>query len=262
MITRVSGVIRPKGSDLIFDHPSPCRIFAGRGRVGRSVVCVHMTQLWRTAAGPAGLHMVPGDLYPRRPGARDRPRRSPNRPSGSSRQVAAVKSGVALTAFAKMRRCGQGDELLYPGRVVVYRVTVRMYPPWPTRTALTSNSCPAPESMITSPASRSPGRTSSSTERDVTSWPRIARCHRHARPGRASPAPIAAAGCGRPGPAACAALSGGQPEVPGTGPRRRAGDGRRPWPRQRNRPGQAVPEGRRLRRPFGYCVDEQHRHRQ
>ena len=118
-----------------------------------------------------------------------------------------------------------------------------MYPPWPIRTALTSNSCPAPESMFTSPASRSPGRTSSSTERDVTAWPGIARCHRHARPGGASPAPIAAAGCGRPGPAACAALSGGQPEVPGTGPRRRAGDGRRPWPRQRSRPGQAVPEG-------------------
>lgn len=26
--------------------------------------------------------------------------------------------------------------------------------------------------------------------------------------------------------------------------------------------GQAVPDGRRLRRPFGHCVDEQHRHRQ
>ena len=46
---------------------SNCRIFGGHGRVGRSVVCVHMTHLWRAAAGPAGLHTVSGDQYPQRP---------------------------------------------------------------------------------------------------------------------------------------------------------------------------------------------------
>ncbi len=64
------------------------------------------------------------------------PRRSPN-----------------LAAFGEMRRCRQGNKPFCLGRVVICRPHGEMNPPCPRRTALTSNSSPAPRSMITSPAS-------------------------------------------------------------------------------------------------------------
>ena len=126
------------------------------------------------------------------------------------------------------------------------------------QTALTSVSCPVPGSMITSPASRPPGRTSSSTERDVTAWLGTARWHRLARPGCASPAQVAAAGCGRPGPAACAGLvrwpargAGNRAARDGRRSRHRGELGQPGWCRRQLTPGSFGAGGRAPGRPIG-----------
>jgi hypothetical protein len=96
------------------------------------------------------------------------PRRSLACPSGATRRAGLCKAGAAQR---RLRRCVAAVKVIWrSGWGVSSSVgdTVRMNPPWPRRTALTSNSCPVSGSMITSPASRSPGRTSSSTDRDAT----------------------------------------------------------------------------------------------
>ena len=80
------------------------------------------------------------------------PRRSPNLPCGATRQAGTVNPRRSA-AFAEVRRCRQGNKPFCLGRVVICRPHGEMNPPCPRRTALTSNSSPAPGSMITSPAS-------------------------------------------------------------------------------------------------------------
>jgi hypothetical protein len=80
------------------------------------------------------------------------PRRSPNSPCGATRQAGTVNPRRSA-AFAEVRRCRQGNKPFCLGRVVICRPHGEMNPPCPRRTALTSNSSPAPGSMITSPAS-------------------------------------------------------------------------------------------------------------
>jgi hypothetical protein len=102
--------------------------------------------------GPQACALCPAIDSPRRPGARHWARRSPNLPCGATRQAGTVNPRRSA-AFAEVRRCRQGDKPFCLGRVVICRPHGEMNPPCPRQTALTSNSSPAPGSMITSPAS-------------------------------------------------------------------------------------------------------------
>ncbi len=94
-----------------------------------------------------------------------RPRRAAGARSASQKAAPLACRSTRVLAVRVTIHSGAGEGDLSAD-------TVSRKPPWPSRTARTTSSPSCPDSAITSPALRSPGRTASATGRDVTSWHR------------------------------------------------------------------------------------------
>ena len=73
------------------------------------------------AAGLAGLHIVPGELFPNKTRRPSSPRRSQNLPSGSNPASRHRKARHRSAGFVEVRRCHQRNKPFCLGRVVVCR---------------------------------------------------------------------------------------------------------------------------------------------